>query len=117
MTTGRANELRTGAAATGAQVTRRPLPRDVVKAHREQIVSTLARHHMRNPQVFGSVAKATDTSASDLDLLVDADADLDLLDLVDAAEELESLLGVHVDIVTSRSVDGAHEIIRTAVPV
>lgn len=108
--------LHAGAAEAGPDKAPRPLPRETVKAHRDEIVRTLARHRMRNPQVFGSVAAATDTPASDLDLLVDADADLDLLDLVDAADELESLLGIPVDIVTSRSLDSSHEIARTAVP-
>lgn len=71
---------------------------------------------MTSPRVFGSVARGADGVDSDVDLLVDAAPDLDLLDLVDAAQELEELLGRSVDIVTSRSLHADHEILRTAVP-
>lgn len=84
---------------------------------RDTVVDVLARYRMTNPRVFGSVATSQDTPGSDLDLLVDAAADLDLLDIVDAAAELETLLGVPVDIVTSRSLRPGHEIAATAVVV
>lgn len=70
---------------------------------------------MSNPRVFGSIARREDHAASDIDLLVDAEPGLDLLDLIDAADELEKLLGRGVDIVTSRSLTAEHEISRTAV--
>ena len=70
---------------------------------------------MTNPRVSGSVAAGTDEPGSDVDLLVDAAPDLDLLDLADAADELKRLLGVSVDIVTSRSLRPGHEIAETAV--
>lgn len=54
-------------------------------------------------------------SDSDIDLLVDVEPGVDLLDIIDAAEELEALLGRRVDIVTSRSLPAEHEISRTAV--
>lgn len=92
-----------------------PLPREVLRERRDTVISTLERHHMTNVRVFGSVAAGTDRPGSDIDLLVDAGADLDLLDLVDAATELELLLGTHVDIVTSRSLHEGHEVARTAV--
>ncbi|WP_313716266.1 hypothetical protein [Arsenicicoccus bolidensis] len=41
----------------------------------------------------------------------------DLLDIIDAAAELEDLLEVPVDIVTSRSLRTGHEIATSAVPV
>lgn len=72
---------------------------------------------MTNPRVFGSVAASRDTSDSDLDLLVDAAPGLDLLDIVDAADELEDLLGIPIEIVTSRSLQPGHEIAITAVAV
>lgn len=71
---------------------------------------------MGNPRVFGSIAAGTDGPDSDVDLLVDADPGLDLLDIVDAADALERLLGTRVDIVTSRSLRPGHEIAVTAVP-
>lgn len=94
----------------------RPRPGAALTAHRAEVVDTLQRYRMTNPRMFGSVAMGTDEPGSDVDLLVDAAPDLDLLDLVDAADELERLLGVPVDIVTSRSLRPGHEINETAVP-
>ncbi|MCT1997124.1 nucleotidyltransferase domain-containing protein [Brachybacterium muris] len=58
---------------------------------------------MSNPGIFGSVARRQERAHGDIDLLVDVDPDLDLLDLIDAASELEALLGRGVDLITSRS--------------
>ncbi len=91
-----------------------PLPREALREQRDVVVAVLARHKMANPRVFGSVAHERDVPGSDIDLLVDAASDLDLLDIADAADELERLLGSHVDIVTSRSLHESHEIARTA---
>lgn len=93
-----------------------PRPSEALKAHKEQVVQILARHHMTNPRIFGSAARGTDTPGSDLDLLVDANPKLDLLDVIDAATELEALLEVPVDIITSRSLRPGHEISQTAAP-
>lgn len=84
-------------------------------AHREEIATILARHGMTEVRVFGSVSRGTDGPGSDLDLLVDLADDGDLLDIVDGAAELEDLLGIGVEIVTSRSIGPDHEITRTAV--
>ena len=55
--------------------------------------------HM-NPRVFGSVLHGTDRDGSDLDLLVDALPGATLLDLGSLQDDLESLLGIHVDLLT-----------------
>lgn len=94
----------------------RPRPSEVIVSHREQILAVLAQHRMTGAQVFGSAARGADEPGSDLDLLVDLASDGDLLDLIDGAAALEQLLGIPVDIVTSRAVGPDHEIARTAVP-
>ncbi|MBS0450770.1 MAG: nucleotidyltransferase family protein [Proteobacteria bacterium] len=53
-----------------------------------------------NPRVFGSVLNGTDQEGSDLDLLVDALPGATMFDLGGLQDELESLLGVHVDVLT-----------------
>ncbi len=93
-----------------------PRPSDALRDHRETVREILAAHRMRNPRVFGSIADGNDAAGSDVDLLVDAEDDLDLLDIVDAAQQLEALLAVPVDIVTSRSLRDGHPILATAVP-
>lgn len=57
---------------------------------------------MVNPRVFGSVLRGDDLEHSDLDLLVDALPGTTLFDLGGLQDELEHLLGVHVDVVTPR---------------
>lgn len=57
---------------------------------------------MINPRVFGSVLRGDDSEQSDLDLLVDALPGATLFDLGGLQDELEQLLGVHVDVVTPR---------------
>ena len=59
-----------------------------------------ARHRAANPRVFGSVLHGTDEDGSDLDLLVDALPGATLFDLGELQFELESLLGVPVDLLT-----------------
>lgn len=59
----------------------------------------LARHGLRNPRVFGSVARGTDRDDSDIDLLVRTAPNTSLFDLARAEYELTALLGVPVDMV------------------
>lgn len=60
----------------------------------------VSRFHTENPRVFGSVLHGTDNDDSDLDLLVDALPGTTLLDLGDLQDELETLLGIRVDLLT-----------------
>jgi len=60
----------------------------------------VSRFRTENPRVFGSVLHGTDNDDSDLDLLVDALPGTTLLDLGDLQDELETLLGIRVDLLT-----------------
>ena len=60
----------------------------------------VGRFRTANPRVFGSVLHGTDRGGSDIGLLVDALPGATLLDLGDLEEELKSLLGVDVDLLT-----------------
>ena len=64
-------------------------------------VREMASHfRVANLRVFGSVLYGTDQDGSDLDLLVDALPGATLFDLGELQDQLESLLGVHVDLLT-----------------
>lgn len=88
-------------------------PSELLQLHRDEVVAVVARHKAARPRLFGSAARGEDTPDSDVDLLVGFDDQATLLDLVRMAEELESLLGVHVDVVDdrgdSRVLKRAHE--------
>ena len=60
----------------------------------------VARFRTANPRVFGSVLHGTDRDGSDIDLLVDALPGATLFDLGGLQDELESVLGVHVGLLT-----------------
>jgi predicted nucleotidyltransferase len=67
---------------------------------RNAVREAVSRFRTANPRVFGSVLHGTDRDDSDLDLLVDALPGATLLDLGGLQEDLESLLGIHVDLLT-----------------
>ena len=75
-------------------------PSVVLDLKRSAVREAVSRFRTANPRVFGSVLYATDQEGSDLDLLVDALPGATLLDLGDLQEELKSLLGVEVDLLT-----------------
>ena len=57
---------------------------------RDEIIRIAARHGARNVRLFGSVARGDDRPESDLDLLVEMDADRSLLDLVGVGQSSKS---------------------------
>lgn len=67
---------------------------------RSAVREMVSRFRVTNPRIFGSVLRGTDLDGSDLDLLVDALPGATLFDLGGLQVELESLLGIHVDLLT-----------------
>lgn len=75
-------------------------PSTALESHRAAVRRIVESHRARNARVFGSVAHGNDTSASDLDLLIDTTPDTTLMDVAAIQVELETLLGVTVDVLT-----------------
>lgn len=75
-------------------------PSELLRAQREAIHFLVKKFPVTNVRVFGSVLHGSDSEGSDLDLLVDALPGATLFDLGGFQEELESLLGITVDVVT-----------------
>ena len=75
-------------------------PSVVLDMKRNAVRETVNRFRTANPRAFGSVLYGTDRDGSDLDQLVDALPGATLFDLGGLQDELESLLGVHVDLLT-----------------
>lgn len=72
----------------------------VLDMKRNAVREAVNRFRTANPRVFGSVLHGTDRDGSDLDLLVDALPGATLLDLGGLQDDLESLLGIQVDLLT-----------------
>ncbi|HEX9766055.1 MAG TPA: helix-turn-helix domain-containing protein [Nitriliruptorales bacterium] len=70
-----------------------------VRERRSQLRRALATSGARNPRVFGSVARGTDTPGSDLDLLVDLPRPSYVL-LEQVRQAAEDALGLPVDVST-----------------
>ena len=75
-------------------------PSDALTLKRALVREATARYRTANPRVFGSVLHANDQDGSDLDLLVDALPGATLFDLGGLQDELQTLLGVQVDVLT-----------------
>lgn len=75
-------------------------PSTALNQHSQAIRELATQHRAANPRVFGSVATGKDADGSDLDLLVDALPGATLFDLGALQVELETLLGVPVDVLT-----------------
>ena len=78
---------------------------------KEEILRNLAKHKselqkqfkVRKLALFGSYARGEQRIDSDVDILVEVDPSIGL-DFVTLAEKIEKLLGVNVDLVSSRAV-------------
>jgi predicted nucleotidyltransferase len=74
----------------------------LVRRHHDEITAAADRIGALAVAVFGSTARGEDRDDSDLDLLVDLPPELNVLVIYDLKDELETLLGVEVDVLTER---------------
>jgi predicted nucleotidyltransferase len=68
-----------------------PLDLDSIRRHRSDILRLSERYGASNVRVFGSVARGDARSGSDVDLLVEFEADRSLLDLIGLELDLRDL--------------------------
>jgi predicted nucleotidyltransferase len=80
-----------------------PLDLDSIRRRRSDVLRLAARYGASNVRVFGSVARGDAGTGSDVDLLVEFEADRSLLDLIGLELDLRDLLGWHVDVATVAS--------------
>lgn len=79
-------------------------PREELTEQLRTLKPELARdYHVSRIRIFGSVAREEQSAGSDLDLLVAFDGPVGLFDIVRLEQELESRLGIDVDVVTEGS--------------
>jgi predicted nucleotidyltransferase len=84
----------------------------VLREKREEILQIATRNRARRVRVFGSVARGSADSASDVDILVEMEPGSSLLDMGGLLMDLQDLLKCRVDVVTEK---GLRERIRERV--
>src|SRR5699024_7717557 len=77
---------------------------NILQEKRDIILGIANKHGIKNVQVFGSVARLEDNSASDIDLLVEFENGRSLFDLIRFKQEVEDLLNTKVDVVTENAI-------------
>jgi len=94
-------------------------PSEALDKNRAAIRRVVESHRARNARVFGSVLHGTDTSDSDLDILIDPTPETTLFDICAICHELGTLLGVTVDVRTAGDLSRRfrEEVVAEASPV
>lgn len=93
-------------------------PLTLTHQKRALILKIAEKHGAYTVRIFGSTARGTTTSQSDLDILVDLAPGRSLLDLIAIKQDLEDALGCSVDVVTEASISPyiREQILDEAIP-
>ena len=81
----------------------RARPSEVLESHADAVVLIAQKFHISRVRVFGSLVHGTDTTQSDVDLLVSFNDNASLLDQMGFQRETSDLLGYPVDVVSDRA--------------
>ena len=94
-------------------------PSLALQTNRAAIRTVVERHRGSNARVFGSVLHGDDHEGSDLDILIDTTPNTTLMDVAKIQVELETLLGVSVDVLTPKGLPDKfrNSVLAEAVPV
>jgi predicted nucleotidyltransferase len=77
---------------------------DQIRSRKADLEAIARKYGASNVRIFGSVARGEDRATSDIDLLVDMDADCSLLDLVGFQQAVSAALGRPADVLTERAI-------------
>jgi uncharacterized protein len=75
---------------------------EIIKLLQKNKVDLMMRYNLKSIALFGSITRNEETEKSDVDILVEFDKPIGL-DFVLLADELETILGVKVDLVTTNA--------------
>jgi uncharacterized protein len=94
------------------------LPDAKLQEKRRQIFAIAEKYGAHNVRIFGSVARGEARPDSDIDFLVELEPGRSLFDLGGLLYELQSLLGVEVDVVTEKGLRTRirEKVLREAIP-
>ncbi len=89
-----------------------------LRRQRRALTDAAARRGAHQLRVFGSVARGENHDASDVDILVDLEADVGLVGLAGLQRDLTKLLGVNVDVVPADALKPTirDEVMAEAIP-
>jgi uncharacterized protein len=73
-------------------------PSEALALHKDAILEVLKRYPVKNPRVFGSVARGDDIDGSDIDIVVDKAGRFSYFDMANLEAELKTVLGCKVDL-------------------
>jgi uncharacterized protein len=74
--------------------------KNLLEHHKPEL---MAKFHIKNIGLFGSIVRGDATAKSDVDILVEFEKPIGL-DFVLLADELEEILGIKVDLVTPNAI-------------
>jgi len=77
---------------------------DQIRSRKADLDAIAHKYGASNVRVFGSVARGEDSATSDVDILVDMDADCSLLDLVGFQQAVSAALGRRAAVSTERAI-------------
>jgi len=91
---------------------------EILKSKRSEILHLAIQHGARNVRLFGSVARGEAGPESDVDILIDFEANRSLLDHVALMQDLEDLLGRKVDVISAKALHWyiRERVLKEAVP-
>lgn len=75
------------------------------KEQQQSVIKKLKPYDPSKIGVFGSYARGKEKKESDIDLLINLRKRINLFELMELEEELSSILGIDVDLVTEGSVN------------
>jgi hypothetical protein len=74
--------------------------KELLEPRRNEILDLARKYGAKNLRIFGSAVRGGAGPASDVDLLAELEKGRNLLDLVGFWQDLEELLGCHLDVIT-----------------
>ena len=86
---------------------------------KKKIVPILKRYGVKRAAIFGSFVRGKAKKSSDIDILVEIEADISLLDFVGLKLEIEEALGKKIDLVEYNTLKPSirEEILKEQVPI
>ena len=84
-------------------------------AQNQQIIDYLLPYQPTKIGIFGSVARGQQNTDSDLDILVNLSASIDLFKFMEIWDNLEDLLAIKIDLVTENALKTSNKRVQNSI--